>query len=124
MVRFILFFSALTAGLLAPTMAADLENGSRLAREHCTRCHVVGDMNKYGGIGSTPSFAAIKTMDDWEYRFEIFYSLPPHPAVVKVEGITKDRPESLPAFTSQITLSKTELNDLLRFIDTLPKANF
>jgi len=44
--------------------------------------------------------------------------------VVKVEGITKDRPESLPAFTSQITLSETELNDLLRFIDTLPKANF
>ena len=43
-----------------------LKRGENLVRQHCTRCHVVGDMNRYGGIGSTPSFGAIKTMPDWK----------------------------------------------------------
>ena len=30
-----------------------LKQGEQLVRQHCTRCHVVGDLNKYGGIGST-----------------------------------------------------------------------
>ena len=34
--------------------------GREIVRQHCTRCHVVPDMNPYGGIGSTPSFAALK----------------------------------------------------------------
>ena len=29
--------------------------GREIVRQHCTRCHVVPDMNPYGGIGSTPS---------------------------------------------------------------------
>jgi len=50
--------------------------------------------------------------------------LPPHPAVVRVEGISEKRPEHLPAFTKQITLTIEELENLLGFINTLPKANF
>ena len=111
-------------GMIASAVAADLDQGQALARMHCTRCHVVGDMNKYGGIGSTPSFGAIKTMPDWQERFDIFYILPPHPAVVRVEGISEKRPEHLPAFTKQITLTIEELENLLGFINTLPKANF
>ncbi len=111
-------------GMIAAAVAADLDQGQALARLHCTRCHVVGDMNKYGGIGSTPSFGAIKTMPDWKERFDIFFALPPHPAVVRVEGISEKRPENLPAFTKQITLTIDELENLLGFINTLPKANF
>ena len=102
-----------------PSKAADLTNGERLVREHCTRCHVVGDMNKYGGIGSTPSFGAIKTMDDWKERFEIFFTLLPHPAVVKIEGVSEERPAHLLAFAKQITLNVDELEDLLAYIDTI-----
>ena len=102
-----------------PSKAADLANGERLVREHCTRCHVVGDMNKYGGIGSTPSFGAIKTMDDWKERFEIFFTLLPHPAVVKIEGVSEERPAHLLAFAKQITLNVDELEDLLAYIDTI-----
>lgn len=112
-------FGLLAVLLCAPVHAADVKKGERLAREHCTRCHVVGDMNKYGGIGSTPSFGAIKTLDDWKERFEIFFTLLPHPAVVKIEGVSEERPENLPAFAKQITLSVDELNDLLAFIDTV-----
>jgi hypothetical protein len=63
-------------------------------------------------------------MPDWQERFDIFYILPPHPAVVRVEGISEKRPEHLPAFTKQITLTIEELENLLGFINTLPKANF
>ena len=99
-----------------------LKRGENLVRQHCTRCHVVGDMNRYGGIGSTPSFGAIKTMPDWKERFEIFYNLPPHPAVVTVQGISKERSESLPAFVAQIILTIDEVEDLLSFIDEFPAS--
>ena len=51
--------------------------GRALAAEHCTRCHVVGDINPYGGIESTLSFIGMKYLADWERRFEEFYILPP-----------------------------------------------
>ena len=114
----------LISGISAPAIAADVDAGKQIARQHCTRCHVVGDMNKYGGIGSTPSFGAIKTMADWKERFEIFFILPPHPAVVNVEGVTEERPESLPAFVKPIALSVDEVENLLAFIDQLPAAKF
>ena len=99
-----------------------LKRGENLVRQHCTRCHVVGDMNRYGGIGSTPSFGAIKTMPDWKERSEIFYNLPPHPAVVTVQGISEERSESLPAFVAQIILTIDEVEDLLSFIDEFPAS--
>ncbi len=35
---------------------AGSEAGRKIAETHCARCHVVGDFNPMGGIGSTPSF--------------------------------------------------------------------
>ena len=32
-----------------------IAKGREIVRQHCTRCHVVPDMNPWGGIGSTPS---------------------------------------------------------------------
>ena len=61
----------LTAAVLltAPATAADVKNGKQLAEAHCSRCHVVGDYNKFGGIGSTPSFQGIRFLKDWRERF-------------------------------------------------------
>ena len=93
--------------------------GREIVRQHCTRCHVVPDMNPYGGIGSTPSFAAMKWRDDWEQRFEVFYTLPPHPALVNIVGVSEERPESLPVFISEIKLKIEEVDAILAFIRTL-----
>ena len=68
-----------------------IEKGREVVRQHCTRCHVVPNMNPYGGIGSTPSFAALKWLSDWEHRFEVFYTLPPHPALVSIQGVSEER---------------------------------
>ena len=113
------------AGLLSVSaVQADqtdrLSQGELLVRQLCTRCHVVGDLNKYGGIGSTPSFGAIKSLPDWSDRFAAFWSLLPHPSVVQVDGISPERPKDMPATTKQIFLTVDEVEAILTYVDTVP----
>ena len=96
-----------------------IEKGREIVRQHCTRCHVVPNMNPYGGIGSTPSFAALKWLSDWEHRFEVFYSLPPHPALVRIQGISGERSASLPVFVTEIELQIDDVDAILSFVRTL-----
>ena len=98
---------------------AAIDRGRDIVRQHCTRCHVVPDMNPYGGIGSTPSFSAMKWLEDWARRFEIFYILPPHPSLVRIEGVSEERSASLPAFNKEIILKLEDIDDILEFVKTL-----
>ena len=113
-------FFCLTA-LLSPPLRADdaVAKGREIVRQHCTRCHVVPDMNPYGGIGSTPSFAAMKWLDDWERRFEVFYTLPPHPALVNIVGVSEARSDALPVFIAEIELQIEDIDAILAFARTL-----
>ena len=128
MTRSILTFFAVLLGCaglfsIPAAYASDaglLEQGEKLVRQHCTRCHVVGQLNKYGGIGSTPSFGAIKSLPDWEDRFDAFWSLLPHPSVVQVEGLSPERPKGVLATTKQIILSPNEVEAILAYVDTVP----
>ena len=113
---FVVIFTAPNANANAN---ASVERGRKIVRQHCTRCHVVGEMNPYGGIGSTPSFSGMKWLDDWAMRFEIFYTLPPHPSLVRIEGISEERIASLPAFSKEITLTLEDVDDILEFVKTL-----
>ena len=97
-----------------------LEKGEKLVRQHCTRCHVVGNLNKYGGIGSTPSFGAMKSLSDWQDRFATFWSLLPHPSVVQVEGLSPERPKGLLATTKQIFLNMDDVDAIQAYVDTVP----
>ena len=102
------------------TSANDIiEKGREIVRQHCTRCHVVPNMNPYGGIGSTPSFAALKWLADWEHRFEVFYTLPPHPALVSIQGVSEERSASLPVFVAEIELQIDDVEAILSFVRTL-----
>ena len=96
-----------------------IEKGREVVRQHCTRCHVVPNMNPYGGIGSTPSFAALKWLSDWEHRFEVFYTLPPHPALVSIRGVSEERSASLPVFVAEIELQIDDVDAILSFVRTL-----
>ena len=109
------------AAFLTPQAWADdaVANGREIVRQHCTRCHVVPDMNPYGGIGSTPSFAAMKWLDDWERRFEVFYTLPPHPALVNIVGVSEARSKALPVFIAEIELQIEDIDAILAFARTL-----
>ncbi len=55
----------------APARAdGDPEAGHKMSLEHCARCHVIGDFNPFGGIGSTPSFQLLAKRSDWLERFQ------------------------------------------------------
>ena len=112
---------ALTGTAPLPALAAtDVARGAELAGEHCTRCHVVGDLNPTGGIESTPSFSGIKYLADWERRFGEFYILPPHPALVRIAEVTSERDASQPAFVHEIHLTLDDVEAILAFVRTLP----
>ena len=112
--------SLVSVSAVQAEQSALMKQGEKLVRQHCTRCHVVGDLNKYGGIGSTPSFGAIKSLPDWQDRFAAFWSLLPHPSVVQVEGISPERPKDLLATTKQIFLTPDEVDAILTYVDTVP----
>lgn len=97
--------------------AADAGNGRELAERHCSRCHVVGDFNPTGGIGSTPSLQWIKKLDDWRERFRTFYARRPHLAFLKVTGI--EPVSKLPPYAEPFELTIEETEDIYAFIETL-----
>ena len=95
-----------------------IAEGRAIVAEHCTRCHVVADINPKGGIESTPSFRGMKNLPDWRRRFEVFFTLPPHPALVRIDGISPERDKSRPAFVQEITLSVDDLDRILAYVDS------
>jgi mono/diheme cytochrome c family protein len=105
---------------LAPAMAAgagDREKGREIARQHCARCHVIGDYNRMGGIGSTPSFPLLRNMADWRERFGTFYNRRPHPVHVRVEGV---RPwTNLPPNAKPFTITQDNVADILAFVEAI-----
>ncbi|HUS95577.1 MAG TPA: hypothetical protein VMX97_02440 [Hyphomicrobiaceae bacterium] len=105
---------------LAGPVAADGDavSGRKISEQHCSRCHVIGDYNKYGGIGSTPSFQGIvKYMPDYRERFATFFSRRPHPAFLTIKGQRRPMPH-LPPNAVPVTLPDTALADLVAFAET------
>lgn len=68
---------------------SQIERGFELARQYCSRCHVIGDYNRMGGIGNSPSFAWMVKNADWRERFQTFYARRPHPVFVRVPGYAR-----------------------------------
>lgn len=94
-------------------------DGERLALIHCGRCHVIGEVNKYGGIGSTPSFPVMRAYEDWEGRFDAFYTEPPHIAVTQIEGVTEPFPEHLPSPIHPVMLTEAEVEAIMDFVEAM-----
>lgn len=110
---------ALAAGLASPSHAQSLaERGRDISQAHCSRCHVIGDFNPFGGVSSTPSFQLIvNDLADWEDRFSTFYARRPHPSVVRIDGIPPPIDEPPMVFPIQFDLDDIEA--ILAFVRTL-----
>ena len=93
--------------------------GEALALRKCGRCHVVGESNKYAGIGSTPSFAALRNLPDWRRRFSVFWTLAPHPSFTQVEGVTEPFNPASPPAIYPIFLTPDEAADIGSYVETL-----
>ena len=99
----------------------DLFKGRAIANKHCSRCHVIGDINKFGGIGSTPSFQLIAGMDDGWERFQTFYTRGPHPNFVCVLDLPLF--SNTPPYAITFTITKSSIADLMVFVRTLAMKN-
>lgn len=112
---------ALAAGLSIPAGPAhaggDPAAGRKVATEHCSRCHVVGDINPYGGINSTPSFQLLAKRDDWLERFGTFFERRPHPVFVRVPDVP--RWTELPSHVKEFEITPKAIDDIIAFVRTL-----
>ncbi len=95
----------------------DTESGRRVSEQHCARCHVVGDFNPMGGIGSTPSFQLLAKRADWLERFQTFFERRPHPVFVRVPGVP--RWTKLPSHVKEFEVTPKNIDDIVAFIETL-----
>lgn len=101
----------------------DTAAGEKLALSHCGRCHVVNHKNRMGGIGSTPSFAALKSIPDWQDRFLTFWSLNPHPSFTQVEGLTEPFDPNRPPHIFPVRITLDEMDAILAFTATIEPKN-
>ena len=109
--------------LPAPAAAQDYAPGEKLTLINCGRCHVVSEKNRMGGIGSTPSFAVIRTWENWEDKMKAFWTFRPHPAFTQVEGMTEPFPEDQPSHIHPITLTLDEVARILDYARTIEPAD-
>ena len=107
----------------AAATAQDYAPGEKLTLLNCGRCHVVSPKNRMGGIGSTPSFAVLRTIEDWEDRMKAFWTLRPHPAFTQIEGMTAPFPENRPPTVHPISLTPEELDVIIKYARTIKPAD-
>ena len=97
----------------------DRNTGSRLALVHCGRCHVVDERNRMGGIGSTPSFAALRGRENWSDLFRAFYVENPHPSFTQVEGVTEPFDPNRDIHVAPVEITLEEIEAITAFVDTI-----
>jgi len=107
----------------APAGAGDALAGERLALVHCGRCHVIGPRNRMAGIGSTPSFAMLRALGDWERRFRAFFTLNPHPSFTQVAGVTPPFDKALPPPIAPLEMTLADLDAILAYAASLRPAD-
>ena len=95
----------------------DAGTGRNISETHCARCHVVGDFNPMGGIGSTPSFQLLAKRDDWLERFGTFFERRPHPVFVRVPGVALWT--TLPSHVKEFVVTPANIDDIIAFVETL-----
>lgn len=112
-----LLIAAIAWTVTASAADGDLAKGRALAQKHCAVCHVVGDFNRFGGIGSTPSFQLLASMQDGEERFRQFFARRPHPSFLSLPD--REPPTDYPLNAPRVRLNYDDIDAIARFALTL-----
>lgn len=99
----------------------DVAKGLAVAEAHCTRCHTVAPGDR-SNIASTPSFMALRALPDWDQRFAAFFALNPHPAFLRVDGLSPPFDPSRPPSLIPIVISEAEMQDVQAYAASLAPA--
>ncbi len=108
---------------VAPVIEGDAGLGREVAEAHCARCHRIAPEMRGMTLGSTPSFAALKTLPDWTERFTAFYALNPHPSFLLVEGVSPPFDPSRPPPIVPVEVTLEEVEALLAYVAKVPAAD-
>jgi|GEM_PF-311588 mono/diheme cytochrome c family protein len=100
---------------------SQIERGFELARQYCSRCHVIGDYNRMGGIGNSPSFSWMVKSVDWRERFQTFYTRRPHPVFVRVPGYA--RWSNVESYYPPFEILLSEIDLITEYAGSLQTAN-
>jgi len=101
----------------------DTELGLRASLLHCGRCHRVTVDGNAIGIGSTPSFMALRALPDWADRFGAFFALNPHPSFMQIEGISPPFDPAFPPPIIPVKITFEEMEAIQAYASRLPPAN-
>ncbi|MEN8872908.1 MAG: hypothetical protein ABF285_02405, partial [Pacificibacter sp.] len=101
----------------------DPVQGEALSLTHCGRCHVINETNRMKGMGQTPSFALMRTFDDWDNRFATFFVLNPHPSFTQISGITEAFAAHLPPAIVPLEITQDEIDHILSYVATIAPAD-
>ena len=105
------------------TIDGDAKRGEELSMTHCGRCHVIGPQNRMNGLGSTPSFAVLRSMPDWSERFEAFFVLNPHPAFTQIDGLTAPFDPQRPSPIYPVEMTLDDLEAILAYVSVISAAD-
>ncbi|MHA6262375.1 hypothetical protein ACXYMO_04165 [Arenibacterium sp. CAU 1754] len=107
----------------APEISGDAALGAVLSLKHCGRCHVVGTVNQMNGIGSTPSFAVLRSLPDWNNRFEQFFVLRPHGAFTQIADVTEPFDPERPSPIVPLHMTLDDLDAILAYVAAIAAAD-
>lgn len=105
------------------TLEGNAVLGQQVAKAKCARCHAVDEAGRKTDIGSTPSFFVLRSLRNWQDRFEAFYVLNPHPAFTQIEDVTPPFPPDRPSPIVPVELTLDEVEALLAFVSNMQAAD-
>ncbi|MGJ8584471.1 MAG: hypothetical protein ACSHXD_10290 [Marinosulfonomonas sp.] len=101
----------------------DVLQGEALSLKLCGRCHVVSDVNRMKAIGSTPSFGVLRTFEDWDFRFQAFYTLNPHPSFTQIVDVTEPFADNAPSPIHPLRMTTDDLEAILAYVAQIAPAD-
>lgn len=107
----------------AVVLTGDAVLGEAISLRRCGRCHVINNSNRMKAIGSTPSFALLRSFTDWQERFETFFLRKPHPAFTQVAEVTEPFAANLPSPIAPIEVTLEEIAAIVGFVAAISPAD-
>lgn len=101
----------------------DAAAGEKLSLAMCGRCHVINEKNRMKGMGSTPSFAVLRGLPNWDTRFSTFHLLNPHPSFTQIADVTEPFDPSLPSPIVPLRLTLDDLEAILAYVSRIEAAD-
>ena len=81
-------------------LAADADNGERLAQRWCASCHVIA-AGQRGATGEAPPFATIASKPDFDAARLALFLLEPHPKMPNM-GLSRADASDLAAYIAKL----------------------